>query len=225
MIYLLFILLFFVLIFGPQLWVKYILDKYQYEKNELPGTGGELAKHLAERFQLPITISIKESDHYDPSSKTVGLQESNFGGKSLTAMAIAAHEIGHAIQDIRQEPRFIIRNHLLKLTLLLEKAGVVAIIAVPLLAGFIKSPTFSALLFIFGFSQLILSSFIHLATLPVEWDASFNKALPLLLKGEYITSQEEPIIRVILKAAALTYFSAALAGVFNFWRWIDILRR
>jgi len=65
---------------------------------------------------------------------------------------------------------------------------------------------------------------VHFVTLPVELDASFNKALPLLKTGYLEESQHKPAER-ILKAAALTYFAGALAGLLNFWRWFQVLRR
>jgi hypothetical protein len=64
-----------------------------------------------------------------------------------------------------------------------------------------------------------------LIILPEEWDASFNKALPILIQGEYIKAEHIPAIRSILKAAAFTYFAAAMANVLNVGRWFMILRR
>ena len=70
----------------------------------------------------------------------------------------------------------------------------------------------------------LLGALAYLIILPEEWDASFNKALPILIEGNYVTDQV-PKVRSVLKAAAITYFSAALANVFNVWRWLLILRR
>jgi hypothetical protein len=64
-----------------------------------------------------------------------------------------------------------------------------------------------------------------LIILPEEWDASFNKALPILMEGEYVAEDQLPNIRNILKAAAITYFASALANVLNIGRWLLILRR
>jgi Zn-dependent membrane protease YugP len=65
---------------------------------------------------------------------------------------------------------------------------------------------------------------MHLLTLPVEIDASFKKALPLLSNG-YLSRQQIPAARSILRAAACTYVAASLASLLNFWRWIALLRR
>ena len=70
-----------------------------------------------------------------------------------------------------------------------------------------------------------ISTLVHLVTLPVEWDASFRRALPLLRQGQYLTSDDERDARSILTAAALTYLAASLPSLLNLWRWIAFLRR
>ena len=65
----------------------------------------------------------------------------------------------------------------------------------------------------------------YLIVLPEEWDASFNKALPVLVQGEYVNKEQLPAVKSVLRAAALTYFSAAMANVLNIARWLLILRR
>ena len=78
----------------------------------MPGTGGELAKHLIERFSLnDVKVEVTElGDHYDPIEKKVRLSKENYESKSLTAIAIAAHEVGHAIQDQQGDRRLAIRT-------------------------------------------------------------------------------------------------------------------
>ena len=100
------------LIFGPSLWVKFVMRRYSSEKPEMPGTGGELAKHLIERFSLnDVKVEVTElGDHYDPIEKKVRLSKENYESKSLTAIAIAAHEVGHAIQDQQCDRRLAIRT-------------------------------------------------------------------------------------------------------------------
>ena len=70
----------------------------------------------------------------------------------------------------------------------------------------------------------LLGALAYLIILPEEWDASFNKALPILIEGNYVAEDQVPKVRSVFKAAAITYFSAALANVFNVWRWLLILR-
>ena len=83
---------------------------------------------------------------------------------------------------------------------------------------------FSLLLFL-GLSGFIARMMIHALTLPIEFDASFSKALPLLTEGKYVSQSNEKAVSRILRAAALTYVSAALADILNLGRWIAILLR
>ena len=82
-----------------------------------------------------------------------------------------------------------------------------------------------ALLLLLGLSGFIARMLIHAVTLPIEFDASFSKALPLLREGKYISQSNEKAVSQILKAASLTYVSAALADILNLGRWIVILSR
>jgi len=70
-----------------------------------------------------------------------------------------------------------------------------------------------------------ISTLVHLLTLPVELDASFRRALPVLQQGNYLSPEDERGARRILTAAALTYVAASLASLLNLWRWIAFLRR
>ena len=85
----------------------------------------------------------------------------------------------------------------------------------------------NAILFIAhpGLSGFIARMMIHALTLPIEFDASFSKALPLLREGNYVSQSNEKAVSSILRAAALTYVSAALADILNLSRWIVILSR
>ena len=88
------------LIFGPQFWVKHAISKHSVARPDLAGTGGELAEHLIDHFQIGKTgVEITEKgDHYDPRDHMVRLLKNNYDGQSISAVAIAAHEVGHAIQ-------------------------------------------------------------------------------------------------------------------------------
>ena len=71
----------------------------------------------------------------------------------------------------------------------------------------------------------LIGALAYLIILPEEWDASFNKALPILMEGEYVAEDKLPNIRNVLKAAAITYFASALANVLSIGRWLLLLRR
>ena len=214
-------------IFGPSLWVKFVMRRYSNEQPEMPGTGGELAKHLIKRFSLKdVEVEITElGDHYDPIEKKVRLLPEHYGSKSLTAIAIAAHEVGHAIQDQQGDKRLATRTKMVPIVNLLARWSVVIISLSPVIGIITRHPIpFSLLLFI-GLSGFIARMMMHAVTLPIEFDASFSKALPILREGDYVSQSNEKAVSHVLRAAALTYVSAALADILNLSRWIFILLR
>ena len=226
MIYIILILIFVTIFFVPQWWVKYVMKRHNKTIKSLPGTGGELAQHLIERYQLPVTLEITEAgDHYDPESKTVRLSEDYFNGKSLTAIAIAAHEVGHAIQDFRNDELLILRGKMVMTSQVFQKFGAGVIFVAPILSALIHSPIAGLFIALIGFMSIASSVVVHLISLPVEFDASFNKALPILKEGNYVTKRDLIAVHQVLLAAALTYVAAALAGLLNVWRWIALLKR
>jgi len=226
MLYIILIVLFMLIFFAPQWWVKYVMKRYSKTIRALPGTGGELAQHLIDQYQLPVTLETTEQgDHYDPESKTVRLSPEYFNGKSLTAIAIAAHEVGHAVQDFRKDDLLILRGRMVTTAQSFEKMGAGVIFIAPLLSAFTHSPHLGLFVALIGLLSIASSVVVHLISLPVEFDASFNKALPLLEEGHYVTKRDLIPIRQVLLAAALTYVAAALAGLLNVWRWIALLRR
>ena len=215
------------MIFGPSLWVKFVMRRYSTEKPEMPGTGGELAKHLIKRFSLKdVEVETTElGDHYDPIEKKVRLLPEHYGSKSLTAIAIAAHEVGHAIQDHQGDKRLATRTKMVPIVNLLARWSVVIISLSPVIGIITRHPIpFSLLLFI-GLSGFIARMMMHAVTLPIEFDASFSKALPILREGDYVSQSNEKAVSHVLRAAALTYVSAALADTLNLSRWIFILLR
>ena len=226
MLYIIFALILITLVFVPQWWVKHVMKRHNKTINALPGTGGELAQHLIDRYQLPVTLETTEDgDHYDPQSKTVRLSPEYFNGKSLTAVAIAAHEVGHAIQDFRNDELLTLRGKMVESSQRFQKFGAGIIFVAPLLSAFSHSPMVGILFALVGFFSIASSVVVHLVSLPVEFDASFNKALPLLKEGNYVPEKDLLAVRQVLLAAALTYVAAALSGLLNVWRWIALLRR
>ena len=214
-------------IFGPSLWVKLVMRRYSSEKPEMPGTGGELAKHLIKRFSLKdVEVEITElGDHYDPIEKKVRLSREHYESKSLTAVAIAAHEVGHAIQDHQGDKRLATRTKMVPIVNLLARWSVVIISLSPVIGIITRHPMPFSLLLFLGLSGFIARMMVHAVTLPIEFDASFSKALPILREGNYVSQSNEKAVSHVLRAAALTYVSAALADILNLSRWIFILLR
>ncbi len=222
------IVLVLIIIFGPQLWVKYTLKRYSDPIASLPGTGGELAKHLLNRLEINnVKVEEGKTDEnlYDSHNKIVKLAPDVHNEKSLTAVTIAAHEVGHAIQDHVNYAPMRVREKLARVTFILEKIAAVLLISVPFISLLTRIPQLGIVTFLCGICILGLPILLHLITLPVEFDASFNRALPVLEQGNYLPDKAMPIANKILTAAALTYVSASLMSLLNFYRWIAILRR
>lgn len=216
------------LIFGPQLWTQHIFKRYKVQIDEIPGTGGELARHLLDKLNMEETqVEITEvnNDHYDPLEKVVRLSPDIHDGKSLTAIVVAAHEVGHAIQDHSAYKPLQLRGQLAKFAAYSEKFASILLVAFPFMTVLTHMPLVGGVMLASGVIMLLLPVVFHLVTLPVEIDASFRRALPILIHGEYIPKSAIPIARRILTAAALTYLSASLASLLNFYRWIVFLRR
>lgn len=228
MVYAVLTIMLIALVYFPSLWVRYIMRRHARQFEAMPGTGGELAQHLIDRFELePVKVEAAAEgvDHYDPSAQIIRLSKSNFEGKSITAVAVAAHEVGHAIQFQRKEAISQLRNRYLPLASTLKKTGIFIMFALPVVGFISKSP--AATFGLIGLSVVLqlLGALAYLIVLPEEWDASFNKALPILREGDYVPEQHMPAVNSVLKAAALTYFAAALAEVVNIGRWLMVLRR
>jgi len=214
-----------IVVVGPSQWVKWVLKRYSAERADFPGTGGDMARHLITRLELG-GVQVEETeggDHYDPSSKTVRLTKDKLDGRSLTAVVVAAHEVGHALQDQRGEASFKLRSGLAVFSYMLQKIAPAALIAVPLLA--VWNPAISRWALIAAIGSMLISTLVSLATLPVEWDASFGKALPILQSGGYLSDEDMQNARHILLAAAMTYVAASLISLLNAGAWLRVLRR
>lgn len=217
----------FLLILSPQWWVKYVLAKHNKPLEGMPGTGGELANHLLKQFELSnVVVEAAEegADHYDPQDNKVRLSPSYLTGRSLTSVAVAAHEVGHAIQFNRKEKVSLLRRRFLPKAHIIQKLGIYFLMGLPMISAIFRVPHLAGITAIIGLVTLFSSVLIYAAVLPEEWDASFNKALPILEKGGYVPLEYMPAVRQVLRACALTYVAAALADVLRWWRWLAILR-
>ena len=215
------------LVFGPSIWVKVVMKKYSKARPNMPGTGGELAEHLVKRFDLKgVTVEVTElGDHYDPIEKKVRLLREHYESRSLTAVAIAAHEVGHAIQDQQGDRRLATRTRLMPVADKVARWSAAIISLSPVIGLITRHPVPFSILLLLGLSGFVARMMVHVVTLPIEFDASFSKALPVLREGDYVSSEDQVAVTRVLRAAALTYVSAALADVLNLARWVTILLR
>jgi len=227
MVYVLVIVSLMLLIYGPQLWVQWVLNRYSQRSEEnFPGTGGELARHLLDRYDLQeVRVEVTDSgDHYDPMERAVRLTRDKHDGKTLTAITVAAHECGHAYQHAASEPMFMLRTRLARISLIAQRLGSFLLFVAPFVVLVTRLPLAALFNIVGAFLIMGFAVVMHLLTLPVEIDASFKKALPLLASG-YLEKRQMPAARSILRAAAWTYVAASLASLLNFWRWLAVLRR
>ena len=215
------------LVFGPNLWVNRVLAKYSRPADRYPGTGGELARHLLDELglhQVKTEVTDK-GDHYDPETKAVRLSADRFHGRSLTAITIAAHEVGHAHQDAHGYRPLKWRTRLVRLAAPGERLGAAVLMLAPVMTIVTRTPVTGILMLLGGFLVLGLGTLVHFVTLPMELDASFGRALPMLKKGGYLKPGDELHARKLLTAAACTYVAVSLMSLLNVSRWWVILRR
>lgn len=212
------------LVFGPTLWIRAVMSRHADPRPDFPGTGGELARHLLDEAGLQsVPVEVADSDHYDPMAKAVRLSQRNYDDASLTAVAIAAHEVGHALQHRDGYAPLSARTRIVTIAARADQIAMVATMALSVLGSAALSPRFLLL----GGIAVILSGLVRVAanliTLPVEFDASFKRALPILASG-YIAPRDHAAARHILRAAAFTYVASTLVGMLNLMRFVRLFR-
>jgi Zn-dependent membrane protease YugP len=222
------ILLVLLLVFGPQWWARRTFRRYAQPSPHVPGTGAELARHLLDRFAMTdvgVERAEQGGDHYDPEHRVVRLSPENYDRNSLTAVAVAAHEVGHAIQHQRNDSRLVLRQHLVRVAQTAQQLGAGAMFLMPVAVAITRAPSAALITGAIGLASMASGTLVHLVTLPVELDASYGKALPILRDGSYVRPGDEPAVRRVLAAAALTYVAGSLASLLNLARWLAWLRR
>ncbi|HSM31129.1 MAG TPA: zinc metallopeptidase [Woeseiaceae bacterium] len=215
------------LVFGPGLWVRKVMERYSNPPDRYAGTGAQLARFLLDKLDMQhVRVeSTDEGDHYDPAAKVLRLTPDKYDGRSLTAITVAAHEVGHAIQDHQGYAPLRMRTYLVRVARPVERIGAGALMVAPFIGALTRAPSIGIIMFLAGFLTLATSTLVHLATLPTEFDASFRRALPLLDEQRVLKKVDRPHARRLLTAAALTYVSASLMSLLNIARWWAILRR
>ncbi|MGA9289129.1 MAG: zinc metallopeptidase [Anaerobacillus sp.] len=197
--------------------VKSAYKKYSKVPNSSGMTGAQVARKILDENGL-YSVSVEEvrghlSDHYDPRSKTVRLSSGNFHGYSVAGAAIAAHEVGHAIQDEQDYAPLRFRHKLVPVANLGSNFSYFVI-----LAGILMSSANFILLGIVFMSAAVL---FQLVTLPVEFNAS-NRAMEQVVSTGVIRNDEERETKKVLNAAALTYVAAAVVALLELLRFVFI---
>jgi len=221
------ILLILGLVFVPGIWVRRVLERYSEPADRYSGSGAQLARHLLDRHNLQNVVveATEDCDHYDPVEKAVRLTQDKFEGHSLTAITVAAHEVGHALQDQQSYTPLQLRTQLVRIVGPIQRVGAGVLMVSPFIGAITRVPQIGVLMFAAGFLTLASSTLVHFVTLPTEFDASFGRALPMLEKYDILKKADRPHARRLLTAAALTYVSASLMSLLNIARWWAILRR
>lgn len=207
--------------FGISIWaqfrVKGTFNKWATVAASSGMTGYEAARRMLDMNGLqhiPIEpVSGSLTDHYDPIHKVIRLSEPVYYERSISAVSVACHEVGHAIQHAVNYPMLVARHRLFPVVNF--TSGIAPFL---LIAGFLFSSSGLLLAGILFFSAAVL---FQLITLPVEFNAS-SRAREQLVSLGFITNSEEAGVAKVLNAAALTYVAAALISLLELLKFIMI---
>lgn len=207
----------------PQFWLKSVFAKYNEKPIGRGYTGAEVAKAILRDNQLhdvPVEVTPGElSDHYDPTARVVRLSENNYYGRTIAGVAVAAHEVGHAIQHAKGYQPVVWRSALLPAVNIGSNIGPI-LLMVSVGLGFTSRvvPDWAYFLAWAGLAMFSTSLLFQVVTLPVEIDAS-RRAMAILSNGHYLTVDEVPGAKKVLTAAAMTYLAAALYSLIQVLYW------
>ena len=216
------LLLIFLIIFIPiiaQIKINGAYKKYSKVDNSMNITGKDVARMILDKNDLQ-NITIGQiggnlTDHYDPSKKNINLSQGIYSDKSVASVAVAAHEVGHAIQD--KENYGFLRMRTALVPIVNITSGIASYFV---FFGFL----FEALnLFYIGIALLLVGLLFQLVTLPVEFDAS-RRGIIELKKCGLVSTTDEVGTKKVLKASALTYVAGFLAMALQIIRLILINR-
>ena len=217
-----------ILIFGAsmlaQMYLTSTYGRFSKIRNARDLTGAEVARGILDSNGLQ-SVSVEMvpgqlTDHYDPIHKAVRLSEGNYSQPSLAALAVAAHEVGHAIQDAKAYVPLVVRFRLAPVLSVSANLGQFAL----MIGIFMLASSFGQTMLLIGIAGLGAALLFHLVTLPVEFDAS-RRALLILEKDGYLTREENAGAKSVLTAAALTYVVAALGALATLAYYLGFLRR
>jgi Zn-dependent membrane protease YugP len=207
--YFIFIIPAFLISLFAQFKVKMTFKKYSQVMSSRGTTGAQAASVLLQRNGLGSSVPIKKiagslSDNYDPGSHTLNLSETVYGSKSIAAIGVAAHEVGHAIQHNEHYGPLELRHTIVPITNFASSASFPI-----LLVGMWMNSMNLIMAGIILFSAVVI---FHIVTLPVELNAS-HRAVVQLTDSGMISSDEVPMVKSVLGAAAFTYLAATFMAI------------
>lgn len=196
--------------------VNSTMSKYHRERNTAGITGAECAQRILNNeglYNVQIEcLSSSKGDHYDPKTNTVRLSPENYNGATITAVGVAAHECGHAIQHAKGYVPLSLRSALVPVVNIGSNLGLPLIIIGMLLS-------WNQVLIQIGIWAFSLSVLFQLVTLPVEFNAS-SRAVVKLEQFGILTTAENKGCKKVLSAAAFTYVAAAASSILQLVRLI-----
>lgn len=209
------------LAFGLSLWAQFRVSgtfkKWAKVPNMYGLTGQQAARRMLDSnglYDVPIEpVRGTLTDHYDPIKRVVRLSEPVYYENSISAVSVACHEVGHAIQHKESYPMLVLRHRMFPIVNF--ASGVAPFL---LLAGFLFGAFNLIGLGIIFFSAAVL---FQLVTLPVEFNAS-SRARKIMLQQGFISQTEERGVAKVLNSAALTYVAAALVSLLELLRYVLI---
>jgi Zn-dependent membrane protease YugP len=220
------IVLFVIIGFIVQQRLKSKFKKYSNEALSNGMSGAEIAqKMLEDHFIYDVRIESvagKLTDHYNPANKTVNLSPEVYSGRSVAAAAVAAHEVGHAVQHAKGYKWLEMRSQLVPMVQFSSRIMNIVIWSMILGVGFLGIFGMNTAIWVLIAAQMAITAFT-LVTLPVEYDAS-NRALAWLTDKGMITVQEHDKANDALSWAARTYLVAALASMAQLAYYFSLLR-
>lgn len=203
---------------AADIYVNSSYSKYKKVQSKSGLTGFEVARKILDKNGLNdidiVSVKGELSDHYDPRRKVVRLSEPVFNGTSISSVSVAAHEVGHAIQDKENYSFMRIRAMLVPVVNFSSKLGYFAIFL-----GFIFNFLDLAL---FGIILLLAMLLFQLVTLPVEFDAS-KRAKMQLADLAILDSEEVPKSSNMLRAAAFTYVASLVTTLLEILRLVLVV--
>jgi len=192
--------------------VNSTMNKYHKERILTGITGVDCARRILDNeglYYVQVCITDR-GDHYNPSENTVYLSSRNFHGSTITAVSVAAHECGHAIQHAQEYAPLNIR------TALVPVVNIGTSLSWPIIIlGIILS--YNQTLIQIGIWAFALAVLFQLVTLPVEFNAS-HRAVAKLEQFGIVTSEENKGSKKVLRAAAFTYVAAAASSILQLLR-------
>lgn len=212
---------------GPSLLVRWALSRHSAQRPDLPGTGAELAEHLVRQAGLEaVTVERTQSmgDHYDGQARAIRLSPQHFDGRSVAAAAVAAHEFGHALQHAEAWGPYKMRQVAARAAMGLGYAAQAAVIIGAVAGMSTLSPHLAIGGLAIGLLATLGAALLQIVTLPVEIDASFRRALPILAGEGYLAPKDLPAAKQVLTACAATYVAATLISTLNVFRWLRFAR-